>query len=78
MPRLTAAANEFVKGDSELEKRADRIVRELASVDAAMGQLIEALERDGVEAVQERLMARQSERRQPKHDLLTPRDAVAS
>jgi len=75
---LTEAVNEELNGDDGLQIEADRLRQQIADVEAAITRLVDAVEREGLESVRERLKAREAERRKLRADLALVKAEIAA
>jgi hypothetical protein len=73
-----SVANEQAAGDDELQSRAARLTRELALEEAGIGRLVDALGREGLDAVREKLRAREDDRRRLQDELLMVGHEIAT
>lgn len=74
---FTADVNGQAPDDDGLQERAAHITRELAQVETSIARLLDALERDGIDGVRDRLKAREAERRRLRDDLQMVQDEIA-
>jgi len=70
LTELTELVNHELNGDDELQAEADRLRRQMADVEAVIARLLDALEREGLESVKDRLKLREEERRKLRDELL--------
>ena len=75
---LTAAVNVELNGDDGLQAAAKRLQQQVAEVEATINRLLDALEREGLESVRERLKAREAERRKLRGDLALVEAEIAA
>ncbi|MBM3188088.1 MAG: hypothetical protein FJZ90_05125 [Chloroflexi bacterium] len=75
---LTAAVNDELNGDDGLEAEAKRLRQQIADVETTINRLLDALEREGLESVRDRLKAREAERRKLRSDLALAEAALAA
>jgi DNA invertase Pin-like site-specific DNA recombinase len=75
---LTEAVNDELNGDDGLQAEADRLRQQIADVEAVIARLVDAVEREGLESVRERLKAREAERRKLRADLALVEAEIAA
>jgi DNA invertase Pin-like site-specific DNA recombinase len=75
---LTEAVNAELNGDDGLQAEADRLRQHVAEVEATINRLLDALEREGLESVRDRLKAREAERRKLRGDLTLVEAEIAA
>jgi hypothetical protein len=75
---LAQAVNDELNADDGLEAEAARLRQQVAEVEATINRLLDALEREGLESVRERLKAREAERRKLRGDLALVEAEIAA
>ncbi|MBM3190579.1 MAG: hypothetical protein FJZ90_17915 [Chloroflexi bacterium] len=75
---LTAVVNDELNGDDGLQTEADRLRQQIGDVEAVITRLVDAVEREGLESVRDRLRAREAERRKLRADLALAEAEIAA